>query len=239
MVRILHAALHTQNPKQWQAMRLIQKLSPMSVEMTEMSRTKDQQIMHHVLGNDYYTFQHQGGHGIFSRDISIALKRHKLIIPQGQDVEQSSKQVGLRGIGMPRFQRTRRWAYRGQEYAHIGIHWNAAIQNRKTGAPLNNSRRRAMVNAGKQLDSAIKGLKDEGRIVFVSGDPNWRNDLPKSDSWEWSPHNILENNNMAYRASGLDLLGWQKNMFKEVNVKVIPREKNFGDHEWLLGRFTE
>lgn len=238
MVRILHAPMHSGSRKMEQSLKLVNEINAASVEMTEMHRPRSQQLMHKVLKPNYLTHQEQPHNNPFERDVSIALKNRYYIDGDGQNVIQSSfKQPGIRGIGNPRFQRERMWEYKGQKFAHIGIHWNAVIQDKRTGAVLENDRAQAMARAGSQLERSIRRFEEIGAITFVSGDPNWREHLPKSYDWEYSPCRILKENDMKFRWVGLDVLAWPKDTFKNVDTQVISKTANLQDHPWILGTF--
>jgi len=203
-----------------------------------------------TVGALYRILSHdRGGH---SQECPILFKRTRRIfwrITRNYAI-QISDDLGEAGIANDRWmnlveaERRGIWRRRSRpKLLLIWTHWNAAIQDRRTGDPLTHLPRWQAMNdkAGPFLEAAIRSGQAEGRDVIVGGDFNYRVGA-KSGNWYYAPENIFKRCRMKFHHEGLDYLAWSRGL-RHDGVHVVmpnpsnPQALNRSDHPWLYADF--
>lgn len=217
----------------------IARLRPTTAVLTEQDAGKHDSVarVRKRLGRKYHVLAAKADPS-HSREIIVLLRRQRGRRVENVKVDRLSRDFGP-GVGNDRVMVVVRWHdWRGLA-ATIGTHWNAAIQNKETGALLDISRAQVMTEAGKALEEVLNELEEEGRRVTGSADFNYRDGLPKSHEWRYAPSNIFRRTDTRAIIRGLDYLWWTPKTLTKRKERIIEAGTggNHSDHPWIIATF--
>lgn len=235
-IRIMHAPSHVGEFVQ-QECESIKKLSPDVVGRTEMDpgQHSNVPVMRHVMDNYHVLAMDKGEH---SQEVPIAIKQQPHVKVESAQTYRLSHSLPGGGIGEDRWMNLVLYTYYDAPMFHAATHWNAAIQDRVTGAVHHDARARAMEGAFHTMLKVLEPITRE-REGSVTGDFNYRK--PRvAQLWEFSPQALFTALHMKWYEDGLDYLSWTRGLKQTSPVRVIPQGTmlNRSDHPWLIGHFV-
>lgn len=182
---------------------------------------------------DEYSADRDSAGGRAPQDCTIFL--HKKATYLGHGAYQVSEQVGDSGIAAARWLVWVRFQWNGHKYALLNVHLNAAIQNRKTGAPLTGIERvRQYRLSAAEVEEEIASQQQDGYNVIVVGDFNYRRyRIANFTLWKWSPQEIFRRRGLKYIEKGLDYVAWTPTL-EQRKFDEIPTSQTGSDHPWLV-----
>jgi hypothetical protein len=184
--------------------------------------------------------------GQHSREVPIALREGPRTQLERNTLVQLSEDLPGNGTGNDRWMQIVRFQHAGHPYFDVAVHWNAAIQNMRTGAMLHNDRVPATVDAARALLHHVWILQAEGRQGWVHGDFNYRSmnpaegwNLSDDELWQWSPQACFKKLGLRSFETGLDYLAWTEGLRLTADPRIIERgtSENPSDHPWIVGTF--
>jgi hypothetical protein len=235
-IRVMHAPSHVGEFVE-QECQSIKKLSPDIVGRTEMDpgQHSNVPVMRRVMDNYKILAMDKGEH---SQEVPIGVKNEPHMRVDSAQTYRLSRSLPGGGIGEDRWMNLVLFTYHGAPMFHAATHWNAALQDRVTGAIHTGPRVRAMEGAFHTMYNVLEKVKRE-REGFITGDFNYRK--PRLASlWEFSPQALFTALHMKWFEDGLDYLAWSKGLKETSPVRVISAGTmlNRSDHPWLIGHFV-
>lgn len=235
-IRVMHAPSHVGEFVD-QECQSIKQLSPDTVGRTEMDpgQHSNVPIMRRIMDNYHVIAEDKGEH---SQEIPIGIKNQGHVKVESGNTIRLSHSLPGGGIGEDRWMNLVLYKWYGSPMFHCSTHWNAAIQDRVTGAIHHDARARAMEGAFNIMLKHLSPIVRE-REGFITGDFNYRS--PRlAKLWEFSPQALFTALHMKWYEDGLDYLAWTNGVKQTSPVRVIPSGSmlNKSDHPWLIGHFV-
>lgn len=112
--------------------------------------------------------------------------------------------------------------------AHVHMHPNATVRNRRASAPIVREYRESMAT----LFTFVRFLRNEGYLVVVTGDLNYPN---VKRGPEWTPHHTFARLGLDVWSVGVDYVAHDPRL--ALVRKQVIRGGTDSDHPWLLATF--
>lgn len=110
--------------------------------------------------------------------------------------------------------------------AHVNIHPNATVMNRVDSAPIV----REYAEHSVALDHVLSLYRDEGFIVVVTGDLNWRRKAKAAHS----PYEVFAAHKLRVVSHGIDAIAFPREF--RADHSTVPKYRTGSDHDWLYAR---
>lgn len=192
-------------------------------------------IFMNVMGDEYHRFSAAEA-GKSGKEVPILLRKRGVeFLGDGAYLISERVKPNNTGIAPDRYLTWVRYKYKNVKYCIINVHPNAVVQNKKTGRFLSKKMKRVSqyIASMKRLQAEIKRQQNDGFVVIVTGDMNFR-DIKAAKLVRWGPVAIFKRCGLTYHAVGLDYVAWDSEKLVKKSMRVIPASQTGSDHPWIV-----